>query len=229
MQELDKIKYEQLIQSIRTKDPEIIADGPVDWSRYVKSKIRILWILRETNGGGDWDLREFLTNPFSYKNWHSTFGAVAKISHCFLNDLSPEELNFNARSVADSLKDIAVINVNKKGGASHIDNNYYKNLKAFINDVKSQIQILKPKIIIAAGTLDQLAMFDDHKEKLNSMPISAIKLTKKQWLVKSYHTAQRSITVRKMYEMMLLSLEKADWKKSTNNANSADAKNRTAD
>jgi hypothetical protein len=206
-------EYEQIIQSMRSIDSETIADGAVELDRYIQAKIKILWVLRETNGGGSWDLRDFLKQPFSYNKWHSTFGSVAKISHCLLNNIKPEDLNFDAKSVVKALKYIAVININKKGGGSRIGPSYELHSKRFVDIIQSQIQLLSPELIIAAGTLDKLPMYAQYKDNLGNAPFGAVQLSDNQWLVKSYHTAQISISVPHMYETMLSALKKSNWDK----------------
>lgn len=37
-----------------------IPDGVVNAERYLTSEIRLLYLLKEVNGGSDWDLRDFL-------------------------------------------------------------------------------------------------------------------------------------------------------------------------
>jgi hypothetical protein len=40
--------------------PGLIRDGVVNPEQYLNSKIKILYLLKEVNGGSDWDLRDFL-------------------------------------------------------------------------------------------------------------------------------------------------------------------------
>ncbi|WP_311481190.1 hypothetical protein [uncultured Anaerococcus sp.] len=55
-----KEKEEILFDKLKLQNPAIITDGIVDENQYLSSKYKILYVMKEVNGGEDWDLRKFL-------------------------------------------------------------------------------------------------------------------------------------------------------------------------
>ena len=215
---VDLEAHEELLQAIRKIDSHTVADGAVVPSRYVLARPRILWVLRETNGGGDWDLREFLrsdTNLFSYPRWHCTFGALAKVSYGILNSLPIEDVeHLSARSAVDALREVAVVNVNKRGGGGRVDwAAFPDHAKDFSTLVESQIAALDPEILIAAGTVDFLpeSLYASSKD-LRGNTVGAVRLSSSRWLVKCYHTAQTRIPQHQMYAQIVDALRVAGWR-----------------
>ena len=81
---MDIATHDSLLADLRQMDPNAVLDGPVVSERYSKTPFRILWALREPNGDGPWDLREFLATDeclFTYPKWQATIGLLAKVSH----------------------------------------------------------------------------------------------------------------------------------------------------
>ena len=50
--------------------PGFIRDGVVDVEKYCKAPLKILVVLKEVNGGSDWDLREFLKGGGRAQTWN---------------------------------------------------------------------------------------------------------------------------------------------------------------
>lgn len=215
----DLREHEQIAADVSRCHPEAVLDGPVVPERYHNASPRIMWILREPNGTGPWDLREFLRNHsdsglFGYQNWHSTYGALVKISHGLAKGLSALEVGgLQAHEVVDTIRDVAVINVNKKGGSSRVCwKKLRENAEEFSSSVERQILALKPDIIIAAGTADLLPhSYRTRLTPVDDKVIAAVELGH-SWLVKCYHTAQRRLTHMELYGEILRALEKANWK-----------------
>ncbi len=215
---LDLQAHDRVLKSIREHDPKTVADGAVVPEEYVRAKPRLLWILRETNGGGDWDLRKFLANDevlFSYPHWHATFGALAKISFGLLHD-SPAELiaQMDAKDAVEALRSVAVINVNKRGGESRVDwDTFPDEVREFSTFVDEQVDALAPDIILAAGTAGHLPRrFDAVSAELQQRSIGAVRIESGAQFVKCYHTAQTTITHHALYGQILDSLREAGWK-----------------
>lgn len=57
---MDLPTLERLNCEIRERYPDSVLDGIVDANQFARTKPRILWILREANGGKGWDLRSWL-------------------------------------------------------------------------------------------------------------------------------------------------------------------------
>ncbi|MBC8432665.1 MAG: hypothetical protein H8D96_12200 [Desulfobacterales bacterium] len=209
--------HEVIINSIRTEHPQTVADGPVVPEKYSIVRPRILWVLRETNGGGDWDLKSFLrdnTNLFSYSRWHATFGAIAKISKGLIESLEVSEIRkLNARSAVESLRDIAVINLNKRGGGRNVNwETFPSDVQTFHPFVKSQICVLDPEILIAAGTADWLPdPLKSEITKIGHLKTGAIQIDSKKWLVKCFHSAQTQLTHHELYQQIINALSSVGW------------------
>jgi hypothetical protein len=215
---LDFQAHDRVLEDIRQHDPNTVADGAVVPQEYAQSKPRLLWILRETNGGGDWDLRRFLSSDeelFGYRHWHATFGALAKISFGLIHN-SPEAsiAQMDAKDAVEALRSVAVVNVNKRGGESRVDwESFPEEAREFSSFVDKQINALAPDVIIAAGTADHLpARFDAVSAELGQCSIGAARLASGVHFVKSYHTAQTTLTHHALYQQVLASLLEAGWK-----------------
>ena len=59
---------------------DIVLDGVTDFDEYINEKEKILWILKEADGGGNWDLRSFHKNLCEYNDWRRTYKLIIKIS-----------------------------------------------------------------------------------------------------------------------------------------------------
>jgi hypothetical protein len=162
-------EHEQLLDEVQATWPAAVRDGAVDADRYSSVRPRLLWILREVNGGrGDqreegWDLRKLLRFPDELvraaPKWHSTYGAVVKVSYGLIHDLSADGAWLDAPAITfvDTLRDIAVINVSKIGGDSQVDwTSFGGRVAAFSSTVDRQVELLDPEIIIAGGTAFEL-------------------------------------------------------------------------
>lgn len=98
-----------------------IKDGIVCPKRFNK-KFRLLWVLKEVNDPQkeDWGpggLCGFLKcvadkDNNCHSKWKNTYGLVVKVSHGLIRGVYSED----AESNRDVLKEIAVININKKWG-----------------------------------------------------------------------------------------------------------------
>ena len=209
--------HEQVLKSIRRFDPQTVTDGPVVPTRYAAAKPRLLWILREPNGGGAWDLCEVLRNDsqlLGYSRWHSTYGAVAKISYGLIECLSAEHVGrLRSRAVVDAIRDVAVVNVNKRGGKGKVAwNRLIPNAQDFASFVERQIVALDPEIIIAAGTYELLPEpLREQSASLQGHVIGAVQLNQKMWLVSCYHTGQTQWRHEIFYERILGALKESGW------------------
>ena len=112
------LTVDALLLENQGRDPSLVLDGAVDVERYRIAKPRILWILREPNGRGPGDLREyFRSSLFTNNRWQSSAGLMVKVSHGLLNGRKMWGTWANdARAIADCLRDVSIININKRGG-----------------------------------------------------------------------------------------------------------------
>lgn len=138
---------------------EAIGDGIIDIDKYLKSKPKILWILKEAycEDGGGWDYREEWAkegklwewvNASSKPTWHPIIYVTYAILNGFLtwNDM---DWIRNSPDMAEVLRNIAVINVKKLPGVRQSNN---AEILACYNEHKQiilkQIEVFQPDIVI---------------------------------------------------------------------------------
>lgn len=194
-------KVNQLLKARQIIDP-LILDGAVDINRYISTTPRILWVLREPHGRGSWDLCTFTRQElFTYNKWKMTFGLVIRVTYGLLNkQLIWDSWADDPKNIADCLRNVAIININKRGGDARVNWSRLHQASIDFGDlIIQQIEALSPNIVILGGTIDILP------EKLISLlkdlknpDVSAIKINNISF-VKAYHTNQRRITHKEYY------------------------------
>ena len=103
----------KLFSELRRKIPSLSADGVVDEAQFLSARYRIVYVMKEMNGGERRDLREFLFEggrPQTLDNiarW--TEGILAWEKEFPWREMEQD----NERRRSDMLKKIAVVNVNK--------------------------------------------------------------------------------------------------------------------
>lgn len=194
------MNYDDKLASLYCKHPcpnALIKDGPVsDEYLGVGKGNKILWVLRETNRElpeYNNDLRELLKAcaknngklPENLrKTWKRTYGLVVKVSHGLLNN---NEWVENVDSIRSVLKKIAVINIDKRPGGNSFSHTKLKEARREFGDIiDTQINLLKPDVIILGGTGDYVS--DD---------------IKRRGPIEMFHPGQRTMTHEKYYEGLL--------------------------
>jgi hypothetical protein len=133
--------------------PGLIRDGMVNPKQYVNSKIKILYLLKEVNGGSDWDLREFLRDGGRKQTWNN----IARWTEG-INSI-PDEIPWNKlENITDEerkeiLQQICVVNVKKTAGSYTADEKLIR--QAAGKDaayLRRQIELYAPDMIICCGT-----------------------------------------------------------------------------
>lgn len=149
------IKEKEIFDKLRKIDPSIVEDGIVSEEEYLDSNYKIVYIMKEVNGGSGWNLKDFL-----YKGGRSqTWDNVARWTEGLLN--INQEYNWsyleenNEKRRKYYLKKIGVINLKKTPGQNTSN---YKEISsaAFENRnlIKTQVDLYNPDIIICCGTAD---------------------------------------------------------------------------
>ena len=140
-------------------------DGIMNYEIFKNEKIKILWILRETNGIFNpkkwWGDKVYLArklNPFDSQSKkgskRDTWEPVAKICYQILNNKKTKD----DYELASALERIAIINLKKTPGAGTINEEYEEHLKNQKNRniFITQIKKIKPDVIICGNTLNQI-------------------------------------------------------------------------
>ncbi len=161
-------------------------DGIVDEPLFTKQRLKILWVLREPNGG-DFDFMEYLRNVTDYPRWKSSYGLVVKVSRIILDELFDNENNWQEAN-PEVMKRIALINIKNTEGGSTV--NWDKLTTSFNSDksfLTKKIGEIKPDLIICGGTYHYIKELD-----IQGCPTLNL-----------YHPNQRSITHKKYIEMAI--------------------------
>lgn len=160
-------EIEREIFAIKGDNPAIkpISDGIIDIEKYLNSKYKILWILKESNDvvdgkGGDWSLTKAISELNCWSDQKQTGGITFKrmiySSYGILHDFTlwSDMPNVDNAEVFEVLKKIAYINVKKIPGG--VSANETKIKEAYIANrdlLIKQIDTYNPDIIIAGNTL----------------------------------------------------------------------------
>jgi hypothetical protein len=198
---IDNDAYELLIKPLHAMD---VLDGAVVPSRYAAANPRCLWILREPDGEGPWDLREFLATDdklFHHPTWAKTFGLVATVSYGLLNGSLPwESWADSSRTLTDALRQIAVININKRGGGSQVNWEVLGQASLSYDPiVTEQIRLLRPQVVILGGTIGIIPKsIRDRLASIEDSPMTAAVVDGCVWF-NGYHPNQRTISWEAYY------------------------------
>ena len=146
-------KENQLLDECSENCPGMIRDGLVNPERYIKSKIRILYLLKEVNGGADWDLREFLRKGGRKQTWDNIARWTKGINHIPKEIHWSELENITEEERKEILQQICSVNVKKTSGSHTADEKSVRDATARDADfLRKQIELYEPDIIICCGT-----------------------------------------------------------------------------
>ena len=143
----------EIFHELKQKDLDIITDGIVDENQFLNSKFKIVFLLKEVNGGKDWDLREFLYNGGRSQTWDN----IARWTEGILNlekDMRWSDLEQKNQERRNKyLKKICAVNLKKTPG-KHTSNNININFEANQNTeiLRRQLKLYDADIIICCGT-----------------------------------------------------------------------------
>jgi hypothetical protein len=172
-----------------------IYDGITNISKFRKSKIKILWILKEAHKANNtpWNHRDFHKDVSGYKYWRKTYQKIMYVCHGIiygkncLEDISDIENNGTIDG-ENILESIAIINVNKSGIKSpfsfqHSINRAYHNKKEII---LKQIEEINPDIIINSSRVWDL-FTDLSSNKIEKAGKFNFSRNKKRLIINCYH------------------------------------------
>lgn len=149
IQEKEKIIFDKL----KRENPTIVEDGVVDEKQYLESKFKIVYVMKEVNGGSGWNLRDFLFEGGRSQTWDN----IARWTEGIFNlqeDFSWKYLTENNEIRRKTyLRKIGTINLKKTPG-KHTSNHKEISIAATENReiIKQQIELYNPEIIICCGT-----------------------------------------------------------------------------
>lgn len=138
---------------LRKEHPSAVADGVVDEKEYLQTTPKIVFILKEVNGGAGWDLREFLQGGGRAQTWNNitrwTKGLIEPETANDWNEyryISPEQRE-------QYLRKIVTVNLKKIPGGSVSDGReIYKHGSANLDFIEKQLRLYEPDLAICCGT-----------------------------------------------------------------------------
>lgn len=147
-------------------DPlRICKDGVFDDSNWADSNTRILFIMKEVNDWKGGDLKSLFSDGPKHQMWHT----IARWSAGILNAFPPFDSIDNDKSLRESIKQIASINLKKTSGGSSSN---MSQINAYAHQdkelLRKQISEINPTHIIAAGTFDILIWLLDLNIEVDS-------------------------------------------------------------
>lgn len=108
-----KVEEDLLFEKLRISLPEAVCDGVVDEKSFFFARYRIVYILKEVNGGESWDLRKFLYDGGRPQTWDN-IARWSKGIFSWEKEFYWEELQENnEKRRREQLKKIAAINLKK--------------------------------------------------------------------------------------------------------------------
>ena len=146
-----------IFSELEKQMPTIIRDGVADESEYLSARYKILYVLKEVNGGESWDLRQFIREGGRPQTWDN----IARWTEAILNwdtgQMSWNELDKskedNEQRRKNMLKKIAAINLKKTSGGYTADGKVISSAaKANKCIIRKQLDIYNPDIIVCCGT-----------------------------------------------------------------------------
>lgn len=209
-----------------TQDSEPIIDGIVNTEKYLKSEIKILWILKEAYDdvkdglpcGGGWHYcKDFLAPTGFYtriKQSHPTWHPIIYVNYGILNNfIEYEKMDYirDDLSMADIVQNVAIINIKKLPGLTR-SYDYTKLYESYIAHKKvllKQIDTYNPDVIIGGSTLQ--LFFDDLsiRDKIIKKGSLYYASLNSKLFISAYHPAQTTIT-RDIYVNDIIRTTK-DW------------------
>lgn len=145
-----------LFEEWKTGRDNFVTDGVVDETAYRNAKKKVLFLLKEVNGGENWDLCQYVRDGGRSYTWDNVARWVEGIER--LDEEIPwSELSKNSKSNQqrreEQLKKICVVNVKKKPGK---ETSVWEEIEAAgeadAEFLKKQIAIYEPEIIVCCGT-----------------------------------------------------------------------------
>jgi hypothetical protein len=175
---MSEIAYQKFITdsfSVFKDSDSIVTDGPIDFNKWEKQKIKLLFYYKETYGYDDFGgtsisehYKEWiLDNIPTYKKMGmlayllietTNSGKIFEYDETFLKDLYQ-----NHNLLIDCLSNTSILNINKLSIAENKTSDSVIREKSRENKIilKTQIEILEPTVIICGGRVTSDSLFLD--------------------------------------------------------------------
>lgn len=131
----------------------LVRDGMINPDEYIKAPLRILYLLKEVNGGADWDLRSFVREGGRKQTWDN-IARWTKGIRAVPDEIPWEQLeNITEEERRAILQQICAVNIKKTSGTYTADKKRITEAAGRDAEyLKKQINLYEPDIIICCGT-----------------------------------------------------------------------------
>ena len=143
-----------------------IRDGCADPEKYSQAPVRLLFILKEVNGGSDWDLRDYMRIGCRAQTWDVIARWTEGIFHIDKDYMWAQMSKDNDQRRKKYVPQICAINMKKTSGSAVADSNAI--FAAAERDkiwIKQQIELYHADVIILCGTEKVYQMVVDNSPK----------------------------------------------------------------
>ncbi len=143
----------KIFDELKQYNDSVIEDGIVDETEYLASKFRIVYILKEANGGKDWSLKKYLHSGGRAQTWDN----ISRWSEALLNIDNDQNWSYWENNCEERrriyLKKIGAVNLKKQAG-NHTSVSKEISQAALKNKVllQKQLELYKPNVIVCCGT-----------------------------------------------------------------------------
>ena len=147
----------RIFEALRQIDPGIIEDGVSDEAAYTSAPYRILYLLKEVNGGSGWSLCDHLRNGGRPQEHDATWDNVARWTEGIFHlpeELAWSELEEDCKNRRKRmLPQICAVNVKKTSGSYVSDGRkIYEEAQNNANILREQLELYAPDLLICCGT-----------------------------------------------------------------------------
>jgi hypothetical protein len=132
-----------------------VFDGLVSELDYLKSNIKLCFVLKEVNdlGGGGWDLREFIGGGARWQTWDNVSRWVTCIRDLNSNIKWSELEKVDDNSRRDTLRSICAFNLKKSPGSHTTEKASFNAVVSEDKDyIKKQYDLYNADITVCCGT-----------------------------------------------------------------------------
>lgn len=146
-------KENELFNRLLSANRNIVQDGVADEEEYLAAKYKIVYILKEVNGGSGWDLRAFIRDGGRAQTWDN----IARWTEAILNLQQDRPWSYwesgNEKRRQRMLKKICAVNMKKtSGGSSAHPDEIYQAAIENRDILQKQMALYHPGLIICCGT-----------------------------------------------------------------------------
>ena len=132
-----------------------VFDGLVSELDYLKSNIKLCFVLKEVNdfGGGGWDLREFIAEGARWQTWDNIARWVTCIRDLYSNINWSELENIDDNYRKNTLRSICAFNLKKSPGSHTTERASFNAVVSEDKDyIKKQYDLYNADITVCCGT-----------------------------------------------------------------------------